>query len=59
MVTVLLGLNLVGCNLLQPSTSKSVSHSPCEAQQHEIDRLRQQLAEKEGVIRTLNARQQD
>lgn len=58
-VTVLLGLNITGCNILQPTTSKTPPHNSCEAQQHEIDRLRQQLAEKEEVIRNLNVRQQD
>ncbi|MBK8568756.1 MAG: hypothetical protein IPN81_01580 [Nitrosomonadales bacterium] len=33
-------------------------NEPCEAQQREIERLQQLLAEKEALIRNLNVRQQ-
>lgn len=60
-VIALLGLNITGCTLLKPIpvAAPIPPHEPCEVQQHEIERLQQQLAEKEVQIRNLNARQQD
>ena len=60
-VIALSGLNITGCSLLKPVpvAAPIPQHEPCEAQQREIERLQQQLAEKEVLIRNLNARQQD
>jgi len=54
-------LNITGCSLLKPVlvAAPISQHETCEAQQREIERLQQQLAEKEVLIRNLNARQQD
>ena len=60
-VIALLGLNITGCTLPKPIlvAAPIPPHEPCEVQQREIERLQQQLAEKEVLIRNLNARQQD
>lgn len=62
-VIALLGLNITGCTLLKPIpvAAPITPHEPCacEVQKREIERLQQLLAEKEGLIRNLNARQQD
>ena len=59
----LLGLNITGCTVLKPTSVAAPipPHEPCacEVQQREIERLQQLLTEKEGLIRNLNARQQD
>lgn len=54
-------LNITGCSLLKPVpvAAPIPPHDPCEGQQREIERLQQQLTEKEVLIRNLNARQQD
>jgi hypothetical protein len=70
-VIALSGLNITGCTLLKPippaPTPASASapapapippHEPCQVQQPEIERLKQQLAEKDMLIQNLNARQQ-
>jgi hypothetical protein len=60
-VIALSGLNITGCSLLKPApvSAPIPPHDPCEGQQREIERLQQQLTEKEAMIRNLNARQQD
>ena len=60
-VIALSGLNITGCGLLKPVpvAAPIPPHDPCEGQQREIERLQQQLVEKEVLIRNLNARQQD
>lgn len=61
-VITLLGLNITGCTLPKPipvvAAAPIPPHEPNEVQQREIERLQQQLAEKEVLIRNLNARQQ-
>jgi hypothetical protein len=60
-VIALSALNITGCSLLNPPpvAAPIPPHDPCEAQQREIARLQQQLAEKEVLIRNLTARQLD
>lgn len=59
-VIALSGLNITGCTLLKPIpvAAPIPPNEPCEAQQREIERLQQLLAEKEALIRNLNVRQQ-
>ena len=61
-VIALLGLNITGCTLPKPIpvvvAAPIPPHEPSEELQREIERLQQQLAEKEVLIRNLNARQQ-
>ncbi|CAH1905700.1 conserved hypothetical protein [Candidatus Nitrotoga sp. HW29] len=61
-VITLLSLNITGCTLSKPipvvTTAPIPPHEPNDLLQREIERLQQQLAEKEVQIRNLNARQQ-
>jgi predicted GNAT family N-acyltransferase len=59
-VVLLLGLNMTGCALLNPAPVAPIAvPESCMAEQSEIDRLRQLLAEKEALIRSQQARQQE
>ena len=73
-VALLLGVSMTGCNLLKstprpaPTASTpavpvaavtTAAPDPCTAQQREIDRLQQLLAEKEALIRSQQIRQRE
>lgn len=56
---LLLGLNTMGCALRNPPPVTAAAPESCLAQQSEIERLQQLLAEKEALIRSQQAHQQD
>ncbi len=56
---LLLGLNMTGCALLHPAPPPTVIPQSCMAEQSEIGHLRQLLAEKEELIRSQQAHQQE
>lgn len=58
-VMLLLGLNMTGCALLNPPPAPVAAPPSCMAEQSEIARLQQLLAEKEALIRSQEARQQE
>lgn len=58
-VVLVLGLNMTGCALLNPPPAPAPTPQPCTAEQVEIARLRQLLAEKELLIRSQQAQQRE
>jgi predicted GNAT family N-acyltransferase len=56
---VLLGLNMMGCALRNPKPVTATPPESCRVQQSEIERLQQLLAEKEALILSQQAHQQD
>jgi hypothetical protein len=55
----LLGLSMTGCALLNPTPIPTTAPQSCMAQQSEIERLKQLLAEKEALILSQQAHQQE
>ena len=58
-VVVVIGLNMMGCALRNPPPVPVAPPESCLAQQSEIERLQQLLAEKEALIRSQQVHQQD
>lgn len=58
-VVMLFGLNMMGCALLSPPPPPAAPPVSCMAEQSEIERLQQLLAEKEALIQSQQAHQQD
>jgi predicted GNAT family N-acyltransferase len=58
-IVLLPGLNMMGCALLNPAPVPAAPPESCMAQQSEIERLKQLLAEKEALISSQQAHQQE
>jgi hypothetical protein len=56
---LLLGLSMTGCALRQPPPTPAAAPASCMAEQSEIERLQQLLAEKDALIRSQQAHQQE
>lgn len=58
-IVLLLGANMMGCALRHPAPDSAATLQSCMAEQSEIERLKQLLAEKEALILNQQAHQQD